>query len=215
MKILSCFKDYYDFVPKIYGVDNAVVYVRDPFSHKVIAENYKLVNEGGFALPFYGQYHGYYGLREQLNAIYGHLVFCGKRFLTIEENHKFRMVTPEDVSFVKNSDVIERNFNPRVSDHLVALSKKLNSPVFYVRIGGVSGERYAGPLTIDQNIPILGDIGFDKMYPPMQTYSEIYQFCSNVLRDNPDTIPPVYVKNENKILSAGFDLKTSFRNPIK
>jgi hypothetical protein len=44
---------------------------------------------------------------------------------------------------------------------------------------------------------------------------EIYNFIQNVLRKNPDTIPPVEVKNENKILSAGFDLKTSFRNPIK
>ena len=38
---------------------------------------------------------------------------------------------------------------------------------------------------------------------------------NNVLRKSPDKEPPVTIGNDDRIEAAGFDLKTSFRHPIK
>ena len=45
-----------------------------------------------------------------------------------------------------------------------------------------------------------------------QCYQEISHFLGNVLRENPDTKPPVQVDDKHKIIGAGFDTKTSFRH---
>lgn len=58
----------------------------------------------------------------------------------------------------------------------------------------------------------LKDVVFERIFPAAQAYQEIEMFIANVLNNKAET--PVSVSNEAKILKSGFDLKTSFRNPI-
>lgn len=58
----------------------------------------------------------------------------------------------------------------------------------------------------------LNDLGFAAIMSAEHAYQEIESYLVNVLRDNPDKIPPVQVEDKIKIGQHGFDLKQSFRH---
>lgn len=66
-------------------------------------------------------------------------------------------------------------------------------------------------LEINLNV-CLNDLGFAAIMTAEQCYQEIESYLVNVLRDNPDKIPPVQVSDKDKIGQHGFDLKQSFRH---
>jgi hypothetical protein len=59
--------------------------------------------------------------------------------------------------------------------------------------------------------PVLKDIEFFKIKIPPDTFREIVTFISNVLTNPEKESPPL--PNKLKIISKGFDYKTSFRKP--
>ncbi len=62
------------------------------------------------------------------------------------------------------------------------------------------------------HVPILKDIGFNHVQSPEQTYQDISYYMANVLRENPDVVPPVKIADKDRIVQHGFDLKQSFRH---
>lgn len=66
-------------------------------------------------------------------------------------------------------------------------------------------------LEINVNV-CLNDLGFAAIMSAEQAYQHIESYIVNVLRDNPDKIPPVQVDDKIKIGQHGFDLKQSFRH---
>lgn len=58
----------------------------------------------------------------------------------------------------------------------------------------------------------LSDLGFPALKSANQTYQEIESYIVNVLKDNPDLIPPAKVEDEHRIIQHGFDMKQSFRH---
>ena len=108
---------------------------------------------------------------------------------------------------------------------LIEISKKLNAPIFliddikqnsyhYITIKKCVDicEKGEKVLYVSTTIPSLRELGFEEFHPAEKVFFDISEYIKNVLRESPDTIPPVEISNDNKILNAGFDLKTSFRN---
>lgn len=59
--------------------------------------------------------------------------------------------------------------------------------------------------------PTLKNIGFFRLVEPFQAFQQLEQYLSNVLL--PRDVEPEPQDNRSKIISKGFDTKTSFRKP--
>lgn len=103
-----------------------------------------------------------------------------------------------------------KRFTGAESADLLKVHRALNAPIFSFHIG------IHGYLHVDNEIPILSEIpGFvKKAGDPGVFYQRIYNFFIEN-RANTDLEPPVEVDNKSKILKAGFDMRTSFRHPVR
>lgn len=90
---------------------------------------------------------------------------------------------------------------------LPEIQRELNAPVFEI-YRGFNG------VHVSQYPPRLADFDIPSRVSAQDMWQNIYSTMTNVLRKNPDKEPPVKISNQDKIVKAGFDLKTSFRNPI-
>jgi len=61
-------------------------------------------------------------------------------------------------------------------------------------------------------LPRLGKLGFPALFSAEQAYQNLSYFVSNYLRDSVDLNPPVAVSDRDRIVQYGFDLKKSFRH---
>lgn len=217
MIIKSKFKDYYDHIAHIYGGgDPKVVYDRKPF-----------VN------PTAGSVVSYF-----LHDTKAKLSVVPRYFDKMDFSISFLVVAGQEYVLVTNkkleTSVLNKNRHPEVFQYfsrysrgfyanqratnsdLITLSRELNSPVFiYHNLGYDFRVRKHAHVYVEKNIPRLSEIGFASIVPPEQVYQDIAYFLGNVIHESPDTAPPVEVSNKDKILQAGFDLKTSFRHPVK
>lgn len=106
-------------------------------------------------------------------------------------------------------------FSLSLNGKLDRLSRYLNSPVYVVqqfqRYTDLTGQ--AG-IIIDALVPSLAEVGLPSVVGSEQVYQEIVYFLANVLRDSPDTRPPVEVQDKIKVEQHGFT-KQSFRKRPK
>lgn len=91
---------------------------------------------------------------------------------------------------------------------LLLVSRKLNAPVFTYDVGD-------GFVSVEGEIPILKDVGIDKLIPPEQMYQELSYFVGNIMNESPDMMPPTKMTDKEKIVQHGFDFKQSFRHRNK
>lgn len=138
--------------------------------------------------------------RESLR--YNLFSFCGVPYFTVRKtdengNHYFKTYNKEDmlennrwalpigmISFLEN-----KNF-----DRLLHIHKKLNSPILQIGLNAV---------TINE-LPIH----FAEEVPAEEAYQKIESFISNELREQ---MAMSKMTNNEKIVSHGFSVKTSFR----
>ena len=229
MKIKSQFKDYYDYVAHVYGGgDPKITYVRNRLSHLVdksgriqIATNHRVHTFPPYGLSF----------EERMATPFKWMVVAGRYFLMVGERLEFgdgnwkildkhthewlwaRMFpkkkkwwATERPSYYLDSEAPE----------LIDISRDLGAPVFCITDVGVpkrlSQERL---LTIEEDIPVLSETGLPSMIPAEQMYQDISYFLGNKIHPSPDLDPPVKISDKDRIMQAGFDLKTSFRHPVK
>ena len=97
---------------------------------------------------------------------------------------------------------------------LVNLCRVVGSPVFAFEVMNTYGRRGASKVQvrIAGQCPILQEVGMASAIPASQMYQDIAYFVGNTMKACPDTVPPVDVSNREKIIKAGFDLKSSFRH---
>lgn len=97
-----------------------------------------------------------------------------------------------------------------INKEALKIHKHLNVPIieFYVN--------YHNYVSVQNLVPILSQIPnlVKTLGSPEIFYQQLYNFFIEN-RENVDLEPPVSVDNKSKIQKAGFDLKTSFRHPIK
>lgn len=225
MRILSKFDDYYDYISKVYGVDNKIVYNRPLHNNKI--ELKKLINLSKLAII-----NSYLDLTEHEVYI---LVVCDKRFLVsyrkigekdpyshydyrergyemFDEDAFFKQVYGkyDGSRWIKSAVVNQLKSLKYVigtnDNAFLDISRLVGQPVYFISC------RHFNDVKIVENYPILKDIkGFSKHYDPERLFMDLSYYIGNLLNENPDMKPPVVVSDKTKIVKNGFDLKISFR----
>jgi hypothetical protein len=227
VKIRSKFKDYYDFVGKRYGEDPDVVYSRGA----IAVGDFKMdeIKIGRYNHNFASSYmkpkqsdpdRTTYAL-ELLVA--GELVFPMVRMTTRHSDPyellggawdtvAYRHLDPPTLFWMQGSYRYDgeakvwkkfqeslASYRPKLREAIV----KLNAPVYlYTALG------------VEPRVPILSEFDIPSRVRPEDMWQNIYSCHTNLLRKNPDKAVPVQLADKDRIVKAGFDLKTSFRNPI-
>lgn len=192
MKIKSNFKDYYDYVAHQYGDPN-IVYNRtklvedtpEGFEGRVLADYEDRVLDSyitGWNRPWWMR-------RDEKDFTAMSIFIAG--FIYYFADGKFRSKVP-------------------ASNKLIDISKELQAPVFKLCSNTYNPHTRDG---VYGHVPVLGrDTDLPKHISTYEMYQLLAGYCANVLRDNPDTKPPVQVSDKDRIVQHGFDLKQSFRH---
>jgi len=227
MKLISNFKDYYDFLIGKYGIDDNIVFNRTIFKGNVdfYVECDSLPN---IVHVYPNDNKNYYS---KLIDFYC-LVICGKMYLLIQypdeslklisefdfENENIYHEVAIDIigykNFRKKKKITEKDLQKEVigkyNKNLIGIHKEIKSPIFIItRAVG----RTTSPITISERSPILRDIkGIPSLIPAEDLYKDIIYFIGNVINNNPDEGKINNISNRDKIIKGGFDPITSFRN---
>lgn len=213
MKIISKFRDYYDFYSTNFGgPDPKIVYERHLLNDTSFSffENGNTISKDDLDAD----------LRYSTSTCYDYdfrwLIVCGKRFLLFRKSEypKTQIWTA-----YKNSSEVEKYLNLGKGKRR---AWKYFSPEYYM--GEFSQKnlnfciKHKSPIIVvdgrfTTDSPILGDIiNFVSTYPAEQIYQDISYFMLNQINGSPDIDPPVVLDDKFKIEYAGFDLKQSFRH---
>jgi|LakMenE18May11ns_1017448.scaffolds.fasta_scaffold9790241_2 hypothetical protein len=219
MKIITKFKDYYDFYSTNFGgPDPKVVYERhllNDLSQIYFNDDSKIKNdEVDLVLRL-------------ANTIYDYdfrwLIVCGKKFLLFRKSEypKTQIWTA-----YKNSTEVEKHLNLLKGKRSRWEVYPRKTPEYYM--GEFSQKnldfciKHKSPVVVIEggrfttDTPILGDIiNFVSMYPAEQIYQDISYFMLNQINGSPDIDPPVVLDDKFKIEYAGFDKKYSFRPAMR
>ena len=121
---------------------------------------------------------------------------CGKIYPVVKKNNKFYFDTSPELDYWTNNCFDKKG---RLTD----VNQKEGQPVL-LQIAGYPKQTYG--------IPILLNYGFASIIDSRTMYGMIYDYLG-WLKDNPP--PPDTQTNKGKIISHGFDLKSSFRPKMK
>lgn len=226
MKIISNFKDYYDYLSGIYGVDDRIVYVRNTIPSGEYKTTHHLYH-GGESSIIVPNANVNLSFPRSSEYRYRYLVVLGKRYLCVQKNCQawevpsltWEIFNPQNHNIFneKTSKAVLPFWlreKPKVVEYylgsfdqqLVELSKLLQQPVFFI-----DSFCYNNTVHVNKAIPVLKDLHFGSIMLPEQLYQELEYFIGNTLRANPDIAPPVNVADKDLIVAKGFDLKSSFR----
>ncbi len=185
MKIISKRKDYYDYLQGIYGIDNYKIYNRK-----------KIVLEKEFELVFEDK-------KKKPNQHFLYAFAINNKVYKMVKTRKgiFPLTRELLKSFDYDKWSIDRSLD---FDKTTNLNKKLRKPVLVFEGGYL--DKDAKKIEYD---PILKSFGFHKLLTAHEVYVEVETFLG-WMKDNPE--PLNNQTNDNKVLTNGFDLKTSFRH---
>ena len=224
MKIISKFKDYYDWVAQRYGGG-------DPLNIWLRQDTVKNVKGLGLfftdlKIPYLGSVPTGWG---KPTSDWGwDLVFCALNGMAYplvrkwEMKDKYRMekieqpfrLLRENDPFIDfylslgNTNRLTRKeqlnlwLEPKQSNALIRAHQDLKQPAFII----LGSKKASGRL------PRLGELGFPALFSAEQAYQNISYFVGNYLRDSVDLNPPAAVSDRDRIVQHGFDLKRSFRH---
>ena len=225
MKIISNFKDYYDFVPHTYGGGDPLnVWVRkDTSSPPFAGANFVRfdtisVKDTGLSSKSWEKKGESWGWQMGFCVLNGRAyptlrkwtrneqtTYIYEAWKILKANHPFvdsyLQHNSTRYSSLRAQEQIESWLNPKESAQLIEVSRQVRQPTFIM----LDRDSVYGQL------PRLGELGFAALFSPEQAYQNLSQFVGNYLRGSPDVNPPVTVSNQDRILQHGFDLKKSFR----
>lgn len=223
MKLISKYKDYYDYLQGIYGIDEKIVYDRRA---KFLSRPDLYIKDD------YKKY--IFAICNRLFVVY---YYQDKFYHTPEEILEFDMKLTEDKKnsillgygryLRKRLPLIEQAKDHYERENIETNVNKITRQPVLIKCGNFEDSEFSAPITIvydsyfgkynkDEkakwNIPLLSEYNMAAFYPAEQIYQDISQFLGWLV-DNPSL--PNNQTNENKIISHGFDLKKSFRNRNK
>ena len=196
MKIISNFKDYYDYIINKYGVDDKIVFYRN--NKKILIPSKKTQNNFFFNESYLINDEGKRAYFENdvtseilIKRLF--LYFCGEYYL---------------IELVKK---IDKKKNSTNSTNISKEFKKFGFEDYFIENNIATSLIY-----MDENLnfgykvelnPKLINLNFQSLFEPEQVYQNIEQYLGKIkVKDS-----HFYIDNENKIKQAGFDVKTSFR----
>ena len=204
MRIISKYKDFYDHISYVYGVDDKIVYVRDKNKVEIRARSFPGYNR----LSTLNNRLSRIDRRQEASIV----VVVDKMFFVVKNigtNEEY--VLDEDDDLLREGWLF-RDSQPYSSEKILSMTKLVGAPVYrIVRFWRDSDNSIVA--VIAEQTPRLSDIeGIVNKLGVEQTYQNISYALANQLRDSPDTTPPVAIDDKYKIVAAGFDLKQSFRH---
>lgn len=222
MRIVSTSKDYYDYISHTLGADPNVVYLRgktaEPCGVKLYYSDNSVtrvaVNTNDAIVLRMA-----FSDTDRQDARIGKESTFYYRGVIVAGEHTFTTTFCEKYLYDKDSPAQRQLTYKSIDTHTLdlpkgvreRLTKLVGRPVFLLvgcEHSWQSQTYYTGYIN---STPNLRGYGVDKHVTPQQMWQSIYTVLTNVLRDNPDKQPPHSVNNTERILAAGFDLKTSFR----
>ena len=246
MKIISKFKDFYDYKVAKYGVDEKLVYTRKTYCeyflnfYSYLRKEYRFSEEEfnknlkkNVEYSEIAKYHKILVIGEKVihlffteNGVYTHLDIKNRKniekpygcveskTIIFNDDKKFDIFSAFPLLW-PNLFSYNRNRLIRVNTDIPSDNIILNAPIFLIEyVGeyndGASRRQYFPPLykfTYNPNLSQMG-VYIDEDF----IWQSLVGFLSN--KKSEKEISPE-VSNENKILSKGFDLKTSFRPNMK
>ena len=246
MKIISKFKDFYDYKVAKYGVDEKLVYTRKTYCEyflnfysylskedRISEDDFNKNLKKNVEYSEIAKYHKILVIGEKVihlffteNGVYNHLDIknrkdvekpygCTKSKTIIFNDDKkfdipsaFRALWPDLFSYDRKRLIYVNTYIPK--DDII-----LNEPIFLIEYIG----EYNDEKSSRQYFPLLYKLTYNPNLSQMGVYIDedfiwqsLVEFLSNK-RSEKEISPEV--SNENKILSKGFDLKTSFRPNMK
>lgn len=210
--------DYFDFISHTLGADPDCVYVRRPLKEthvQVPGVNVTLLDGAGL---LDSQRHRRPDYRLSVNLSY---IVAGLRCFGIVST-SFDGGKPRHVPYdaemhgkLLKVDIFTGEPEPLptfTEEYLAKVVRAVGVPVFRVVSARWGGEHQ---VDLDSRIPILADYGIPALCSPRDMWQNIYTTMTSVLRRDPDKEPPVKIGNDDRVEAAGFDLKSSFRHPVK
>ena len=239
MKIISKFKDFYDYKAGKYGVDEKLVYTRKTYCeyfqgffrdinidyriseddfNKNLKENTKVTDEKNIhKILFIGEklihlfftengVYTYFDIKNEEN-LRKLTNFEYKKEITFKDGEKFNIYS----RFRSDWDyLLSYNRKKLITSDIDKDDIILNEPMLLIELIGTSKSSkylYIYKFTYNPNLSQM-EVYIDADF----VWQSLVEFLSNK-RSEKEISPEV--SNENKILSKGFDLKTSFRPNMK
>ena len=199
MKIISNFKDYYDYIINKYGVDDKIVFYRN--NKKILIPSKKTQNNFFFNESYLINDEGKRAYFENdvtseilIKRLF--LYFCWEYYL---------------IELVKK---IDKKKNSTNSTNISKEFKKFGFEDYFIENNIATALIYDSYMDENLNFgykvelnPKLINLNFQSLFEPEQVYQNIEQYLGKIkVKDS-----HFYIDNENKIKQAGFDVKTSFR----
>jgi hypothetical protein len=213
MKIISKYKDYYDYLIGIYGEDPKLIFDRRDGICKTELHKH-LVYKGAFNL-FIGN-KLIQGYSDGEKCYYGtdieqfHIIEGKTNILRIHKNIKYI------VPYWKNSDDYIKypllTDNYEIKELRTTIYNPFSSYEKFIKTVEENKKKY--PIFLEQKNkilinPKLEDLGINKVIDAHTVYELLVNWHSDKITQQELQIPPI--PDSIKIQNAGFDLKTSFR----
>jgi hypothetical protein len=208
MKIVSKFKDYYDYVGHVYGNDPKILYLRGEFDTPNVINRWDNV----YNTTDFPNIYNNYSLNNSYIEYFG-VFICGKyymikRIFTYAGGHPTYTIVANGGEpnaprrFWQIRDGYKRGREFKIAHKL---HKETKQPVIAFDYG-------AGGLYVRNFVPKLVELGFGSIIPPEELYQNIEWYFANVINHGVDINPPVLLSDTDRITQHGFDLKQSFRH---
>jgi hypothetical protein len=221
MMIISPFKDYYDYLIGIYGIDEKRIYIRNKIETTHIISDIRPCDFNLFSYDI-----DLFRLK--------YIFVNGYRYLFVgEKNHPLSMSVSRWVIFDESKHIAKERYGFRyqsarikeelahlsegyTSENIINFTKLVKQPVFSISISPQWHKKYPGKAeyetVVDDNVPRLVDYGIASIIPADKIYQDLDYFIGNILNDSPDLQPPVHISDKDMIEAKGFDKKISFRH---
>lgn len=204
MKIISKYKDYYDYLSGIYGEDPLLVLDRRTDSEIIKIKDLKL--NGIDIFEYYILYIGKYAIRFLINK--NGIYFTKEQFEKKQENIDMAIEQFRYSAYLKLKDnFLDQYFYSKrfvikeIKGKLLTIEE--NCPIILVKLN-----KFDRCIKLIK-YPILQGSGIESILPPEEIYKIL---CDHLSQVNQMKEKPVPVGDDKtRILSAGFDLKSSFR----
>lgn len=242
MRIVSGFRDYYDYVEYMYnpqGGDSNLTWDRNRVKCFATVKGYipsypsplfKFLNYG---LPSRRSEPSYKNW-EEFPWRYKICVVCGKLYL-LAKRASYK-VNREGMDVSQTCDIkgfklvghdheswnhVNRNDFYRSVGTLTNTSERLcmhlKSPVILIHSWenyNAPGGSYISKFILHNQVPTLEQLGFGSIIPAEQMYQDISMYLGKFL-DNPDSQLPSQVADKDRFVQKGFDSKVSFRGKVR
>jgi len=201
MKILSKYKDYYDYLSGIWGEDPKLILDRREGNPKPIGEkyNFQLKETGKITLIICGKLIN--GYKYQNRIYYGEDI---KQFSNIENsrwagiNYPYTTIR-EDIGRSRHKDIY---YALEPVDGYIHINKKYNCPIL-IKSGWEGWNKY----------PKLEELNLGSFINAETIYSWLQEYLAKEVDEQQNIIPNL--TDVQKLENKGFNKKTSFRPNIK